>query len=136
MPETDAALLTPVREAHRFDQAALAAYLRGRLPGVEHGLEVLQFEGGQSNPTYRLTAGSQLYVLRGKEQISVSEVGPGDIGAVAKLVETATGDTLADPSRKVVLDGVEFPKPLFSASVMPRRRSRFSRSGAWFSSAG
>jgi len=66
VPETDAALLTPIREAHRFDQAALAAYLRGRLPGVEQGLEVLQFEGGQSNPTYRLAAGGHLYVLRKK----------------------------------------------------------------------
>jgi aminoglycoside phosphotransferase (APT) family kinase protein len=66
VPETDAALLTPVREAHRFDESALAAYLRGRLAGVEQGLEVLQFEGGQSNPTYRLTAGSHRYVLRKK----------------------------------------------------------------------
>jgi elongation factor G len=65
----------------------------------------------------------QLYVLRGKEQIPVNEVAAGDIGAVAKLADTATGDTLADPARKVVLDGVSFPKPLFTASVTPRTKS-------------
>jgi aminoglycoside phosphotransferase (APT) family kinase protein len=58
--------LTPVREAHRFDEAALAVYLRGRLPGCDAGLEVLQFEGGQSNPTYCLRAGDRRYVLRKK----------------------------------------------------------------------
>jgi aminoglycoside phosphotransferase (APT) family kinase protein len=62
----DAALLTPVREAHRFDEAALAAYLRGRLPGCEGRIEVMQFEGGQSNPTFRLVAGGRAYVLRKK----------------------------------------------------------------------
>jgi aminoglycoside phosphotransferase (APT) family kinase protein len=62
----DAAPLTPVREAHRFDEAALRAYLRGRLPGCEGAIEILQYEGGQSNPTYRLVAGDRRYVLRKK----------------------------------------------------------------------
>jgi aminoglycoside phosphotransferase (APT) family kinase protein len=62
----DSAELTPVRDAHRFDEAALAGYLRGRLPGCEGALRVLQFEGGQSNPTYRLQAGAHAYVLRKK----------------------------------------------------------------------
>jgi aminoglycoside phosphotransferase (APT) family kinase protein len=55
-----------VREAHRFDETALARYLRTRLPGGDAPLEVLQFEGGQSNPTYRLAAGGHAYVLRKK----------------------------------------------------------------------
>ena len=38
----------------------------------------------------------QLYVMRGKEQIPVKKIGAGDIGAVAKLQDTATGDTLCD----------------------------------------
>ena len=65
----------------------------------------------------------QLFVMRGKEQIPVDEIGPGDIGAVSKLGETATGDTLSDPSRKITLDGVTFPAPLFSAAVHPRTKS-------------
>src|SRR5690606_37888998 len=43
----------------------------------------------------------QLFVLRGKEQVPVSRLGPGEIGAVAKLQRTTTGDTLSAAARKV-----------------------------------
>ncbi len=65
----------------------------------------------------------QVFVVRGKEQIPVSEIVAGDIGAVAKLNETTSGDTLADPSRKITLDGVTYPAPLFAAAVTPRTKS-------------
>jgi aminoglycoside phosphotransferase (APT) family kinase protein len=58
--------ITPVREAHRFDEAALVQYLEARLPGFAGPLAVRQFEGGQSNPTYLLETGSGRYVLRKK----------------------------------------------------------------------
>jgi aminoglycoside phosphotransferase (APT) family kinase protein len=56
----------PVAEAHRFDVAALERYLAANIPGFEGPLEVEQFKGGQSNPTYRLSAGGKRYVLRRK----------------------------------------------------------------------
>jgi aminoglycoside phosphotransferase (APT) family kinase protein len=56
--------LTQVRDAHRFDQAALERYLVGHVPGFAGPLRVQQFEGGQSNPTFRLEAGGRHYVLR------------------------------------------------------------------------
>lgn len=56
--------LTSVREAHRFDEAALARYLEERFAGFERPMQVEQFEGGQSNPTFRLTAGGRRYVMR------------------------------------------------------------------------
>jgi aminoglycoside phosphotransferase (APT) family kinase protein len=56
----------PVQERHRFDVAALEAYLRGRIQGFSGPLEIEQFKGGQSNPTYRLTAGGRRYVMRSK----------------------------------------------------------------------
>ena len=63
----DDGLLGAILPAHRFDETSLAVYLRSRLPGVERGLEVQQFRGGQSNPTFLLTAGAgQRYVLRKK----------------------------------------------------------------------
>jgi len=58
--------LTEVREAHRFDQAALDRYLAEYLEGYSGPLRVRQFEGGQSNPTFLLSAGSGDYVLRKK----------------------------------------------------------------------
>jgi aminoglycoside phosphotransferase (APT) family kinase protein len=58
--------LVPVLPAHRIDEPALARYLRGRLPGFESVLEVRQFQGGQSNPTYHLRTDGGDYVLRKK----------------------------------------------------------------------
>lgn len=52
--------------ALRFDLARLEAYLVERLPGFRGPLEVRQFKGGQSNPTYLLTTADQSYVLRRK----------------------------------------------------------------------
>ena len=58
--------LTEVREAHRFDEAALGRYLAKHLEGYRGPLRVQQFEGGQSNPTFLLSADSGDYVLRKK----------------------------------------------------------------------
>jgi aminoglycoside phosphotransferase (APT) family kinase protein len=56
----------PVAEAHRFDTAALERYMQEHVAGFGGALEVEQFRGGQSNPTYRLTAGGKRYVMRRK----------------------------------------------------------------------
>ncbi len=56
----------PVQERHRFDVAALETYLRGRIEGFSGRLAIEQFKGGQSNPTYRLSARGRRYVMRSK----------------------------------------------------------------------
>ena len=56
----------PVEDRHQFDVARLEDYLRGRLEGVRGPIAVEQFRGGQSNPTYRITAGGRQYALRRK----------------------------------------------------------------------
>jgi aminoglycoside phosphotransferase (APT) family kinase protein len=57
----------PVSERQQLDEAALARYLGAHLPGFVLPLEVRQFRGGQSNPTFLLTAGDGAqYVLRRK----------------------------------------------------------------------
>jgi aminoglycoside phosphotransferase (APT) family kinase protein len=55
-----------VQERHRFDEAALDAWLRERIPGYAGPLQVEQFKGGQSNPTFLLITPGQRYVLRRK----------------------------------------------------------------------
>lgn len=57
---------TPVREAHRFDEAALARWMEGHVAGYAGPLRVEQFKGGQSNPTYKLITPTCAYVLRRK----------------------------------------------------------------------
>ncbi len=56
-----------VSERHRFDIAALDAYLCRHVEGYPQGeLKVEQFKGGQANPTFKLTVGPMQYVLRTK----------------------------------------------------------------------
>ncbi len=55
-----------VAESHRFDEAALEAWMRANVEGFEGPLEVRQFKGGQSNPTYQLVTPNKKYVLRRK----------------------------------------------------------------------
>ena len=56
--------LTEVREAHRFDEEALAGFLEANVAGYEGPLRIRQFEGGQSNPPFQLITPSKTYVLR------------------------------------------------------------------------
>ena len=71
----------------------------------------------------------QLYVMRGKEQIPVDQVRTGDIGAVAKLGETITGDSLCDKGHPVQLPGPRFPAPLFSVAVRPTSKADQAKLG-------
>jgi aminoglycoside phosphotransferase (APT) family kinase protein len=56
----------PVEERHRIDEAALTAWLQANVEGYAGPLEVRQFKGGQSNPTYQLVTPGRRYVLRRK----------------------------------------------------------------------
>lgn len=54
---------------------------------------------------------SRLYVLRGKEQIEVKELYAGDIGAIGKLSDTQTGDTLSTKANPIIYDPIKFSVP-------------------------
>lgn len=60
-----------------------------------------------------------MFVLRGKQQINVKELTAGDIGAVAKLQYTVTGDTLCDSKVKYKFKEMVFPNPTLSRTVVP-----------------
>ncbi len=64
-----------------------------------------------------------LFTLRGKEHVSVDRVVAGDIGAVAKLATTMTGDTLAPPGLPVVVPPLEPPTPSLSIAVVARTQA-------------
>lgn len=57
---------TAVRDAHKFDEAALARWMEGHVEDYAGPLSVEQFKGGQSNPTYKLVTPGRSYVLRRK----------------------------------------------------------------------
>lgn len=56
----------PVAPQHAFDVAKLAAFMREHVEGFSGELHVEQFKGGQSNPTFLLSAGEKKYVMRRK----------------------------------------------------------------------
>jgi len=65
----------------------------------------------------------QLYVMCGKEQEPVARIPAGDIGAVAKLSETQSGDTLCDHGAPLVLEKPVYPNPLFAVAVTPKTKA-------------
>ncbi len=64
----------------------------------------------------------KLYVVRGKKQIEVPEITAGDIGAVAKLAKTKTGQTLCSAGKPIVLEGIQFPVPAMSLAVKTKEK--------------
>ena len=65
---------------------------------------------------------SQLFLMRGKKQINTDKVIAGDIGAVAKLQNTSTNDTLCDQSNPVVLEKIVFPSPALTLAIEPKAK--------------
>lgn len=65
---------------------------------------------------------ARVYVIRGKEQIEVDELRAGDIGAVAKLQNTSTNDTLASADRPVQMPSIEYPASLMKMAVKPKAK--------------
>jgi elongation factor G len=64
----------------------------------------------------------QLLTLQGKEHEQATEFGPGDIGAVAKLKETTTGDLLLDSEHDIEPPKLDFPEPVMSFAVTPKAK--------------
>lgn len=64
-----------------------------------------------------------VFTLRGKHQDAVAAIGAGDIGVVAKLQDTATGDTLCDKDNPVVFLPIEYPQPMFSMRLEAKNRN-------------
>ncbi|MGD0765089.1 MAG: elongation factor G [Dehalococcoidia bacterium] len=72
----------------------------------------------------------QLFVVRGKAQEPIAQFVAGDIGALAKLAETSTGDTLASKERPLILPPAAFPAPAFSAAVHPKTKADLDKMGS------
>jgi elongation factor G len=64
----------------------------------------------------------QLFTLRGKDHETVAEVSAGDIGAVAKLSHTTTGDVFSAKDDPVTLPAQEMPEPLLAYAIAPKTK--------------
>jgi elongation factor G len=72
----------------------------------------------------------QLLLLQGKEHTTEGEFAEGDIGAVAKLKETQTGDLLLETERAVDLPKIDFPEPVMSFAVTPKAKGDEDKAAA------
>jgi elongation factor G len=72
----------------------------------------------------------QLFTVRGKSQEPTPQLVAGDIGALAKLAETSTGDTLSSKERPLLLSPASFPAPAFSAAVHPKTKADLDKMGS------
>jgi len=71
-----------------------------------------------------------LLVLRGKEQFNVPVLHAGDIGVVAKLTSTKTGDTIGMKANPLRISQPEFPDPLYTVSLTPRTQADGAKMGS------
>ncbi len=73
---------------------------------------------------------SGLFLLRGKKQLPMNKIIAGDIGAVAKLQYTTTGDTLCDAANQVQYDDIKFPEPNISMAIEPKSKGDEDKIGS------
>ncbi len=63
-----------------------------------------------------------MFTLRGNKQTNVDKLHAGDIGALAKLQYTSTGDTLCDPGNPILYPKIDFPAPCISKAVFAAKQ--------------
>ena len=63
-----------------------------------------------------------VFTLRGKTQIPMKQIVAGDIGVISRLQFTATGDTLSDKNNPVLFKPIEFPLPMYSRAIYPKKK--------------
>lgn len=63
-----------------------------------------------------------IFTLRGKQQVPLSAVHAGDIAVVAKLQETATGDSLSDKDKPIIFEPIAYPKPMFTRAIEAKNK--------------
>jgi len=64
----------------------------------------------------------QLFTLQGKDHVSLEELGPGDIGAVAKLKDVVTGDVLTTGAQALAFPPTAYPPAVMSVAVVPKTK--------------
>lgn len=89
--------------------------------------KVISGKVSTETPLINMRTGNQeritkVLTVRGKKQEDAAYVGAGDIGAIPKLQNTMTGDTLCAPTRKVVLEGITYPNPTYTMAIYPKTK--------------
>ncbi|ABR50587.1 translation elongation factor G [Alkaliphilus metalliredigens QYMF] len=100
---------------------SLMKVISGKLTGDSEVLNANKEEKEKIGP---------LFLLRGKNQIDVTEAWAGDIVAVAKLQHTNTGDTLCNISDPILYSNIEFDKPQLYLAIEPKAKGDEEKIGS------
>jgi len=109
---TVALVFKTVSEAHVGDMNYVRVF-RGK---VEAGTVL---ENATSERDEKL---NQIYMVKGRERVEVNKLTTGMIGALVKLKETHTGDTLCDKRQPARLPKLVFPRPSISVAIVPKSK--------------
>ncbi|MFH1943237.1 MAG: elongation factor G [bacterium] len=125
-PGTDASVERKVSEAELFSGLVFKTVSEAHVGE----LSLLKVFSGILNPGTEVYNSSQqrsekigqIYQLNGKDRKEVGNLRAGDIGALVKLKNTSTGNTLCDKKDPIVLNPIRFPEPVISVAVTPKSR--------------
>jgi len=123
-PSQDAPLAALVFKTSADPYVGKLTYFRVYMGTIESNSQVWNATQGEVERI------GQLFTLRGKTQEPVSQVRAGDIGAVAKLNVTSTGDTLSTRDKPMPIAPILFPEPAFSEAVHPKTKADLDKLGA------
>ncbi|MEP7294465.1 MAG: elongation factor G, partial [Chloroflexota bacterium] len=124
--------------APQSDEGPLAAYVfkssNDRFVGTLNYFRI--FSGNVTNETraWNATQGveerfNSLMVMRGKEQIPTTKLHAGDIGVVAKLTHTKTGDAFSSKENPIQITKPDFPTPLYQVALQPKTQADSAKMG-------
>ncbi len=133
-PDGEKAFLT----APQTDDGTLAAYVfktsNDRFVGTLNYFRI--FSGSLTNETRAWNATQEveerfnsLMVMRGKEQIPTTKLHAGDIGVIAKLTHTKTGDTFSSKDNPIQVSKPDFPAPLYMVALLPKTQADSAKMG-------
>ena len=113
-PEGQAAIFVfkTVSESHVGELSYFRVYSGTAAPGLD-------LSNNSNGKTERL---AQLYVMNGKDRKEIGKLLAGDIGAVVKLKDTHTNDTLSAKALTVIFPRIVFPDPVFHAAIVAKAK--------------
>ncbi|MBI5647056.1 MAG: elongation factor G [Ignavibacteriae bacterium] len=110
--DTVAFVFKTLSEQHVGELSLFRVYSGAIMPG----LDIMNHSSGKPERI------NQIYVMKGKDRKEVTQIGAGDIGAVVKLKDTHTNNTLASKTLPVSMPKIVFPEPLISAAIKPKAK--------------
>jgi elongation factor G len=120
------------------DDGPLAAYVfkttTDRFVGTLNYFRIFSGAINADNRYYNATRDVEerfgsLLILRGKEQMNIPVLHAGDMGVIAKLSSTKTGDTISSKANALQITRPEFPEPLYTVSLTPRTQADGAKMG-------